>query len=81
MLKNSIRNIDLAFQHNYYVEVILAKMYLFLSKVAAFLGLVFAMVDSKYLLVDVEEVDLEEPKNHELGRQKIAALKQGIIQT
>ena len=56
-------------------------MFLFLSKVAAFLGTVFAMVDSKYLLIDVEEVDLEKPTLHEFGRQEIAALKQGKIQT
>ena len=56
-------------------------MFLFLFKVAAFLGIVFAMVDSKYLLIEIEEVDLEKPKLQELGGQEIAALKQGMIQT
>ena len=56
-------------------------MFLFLCKVAGFLGIVFTIVDSKYLLVDVEEIDLEKPKLQELGGQEIAVLKQGKIQT
>ena len=56
-------------------------MLLFLSKVVAFLGIAFAMVDSKYLLVDVEEVDSENPKLHELGGKEIAAIKRGKIET
>ena len=56
-------------------------MFLFLSKLVGVLGIVFAMVDSKYLLVDVEEVDSENPKLHELGGKEIAAIKRGKIET
>ena len=56
-------------------------MYLHLSKVAGFLVIVFTIVNSKYLLVDVGEIDLEKPKLQDLGGQEIAAPKQGIIQT
>ena len=56
-------------------------MFLFLSKVVVVLGIVFAMVDSKYLLVDVEEVDSENPNLNELGGKEIAAIKRGKIET
>ena len=45
------------------------------SLVATFLGFAFATVNSKYLLVDVEGIDLDEPDIHKFGRQVLAIPK------